>query len=792
MPERAEPGYELGPFRLDATQRLLFRDGELVPLSPKALETLLLLVRNHGQLVEKDELLRQVWPNLVVEESNLAIQISQLRKTLSGPMGADPIDTIPRRGYRFVGSVRPASAAAEPAAASAAPPEHAAQEPGAATARHGTHLMRWLIVAVLAVLAVFGLVRWRLPVTPGAAHRASVLTVKDHVLLADVQNDTGEAVFDSTLRQALTIQLEQSPFLTLVSDQEIERALTLMNQPKTAPLTHDLAWELCRRTASGAVIYESIATLGSQYVLGLRAVSCRTGDTLADEQLRASGKDQVLHAVDDGATRLRTRLGESLAQVQRYNAPVEQVTTPSFAALEAYSQGWLMNYRRADPAGAISFFQQAIALDPDFAMAYAALGQTYSNLYEPTEAARYLQRAYAFRGRVSQRERFYIESRYQRVVTGDLEKARLINQQWAEVYPRDAVPHASLALIDRFLGHYQRALSEASAALRLAPDAAQSYANLSFSYLLLNRLAEAKAVARDAQGKNLDSPLLRLNLYFIAYLEKDRNAAAELEAWSVGQAGVEDRFLEDEALQNAHAGQVVKARALSERAVAAALHAGTPDVAAGYAAQWAVIEALLGDAGAARRDATAALKLSADRDARYSAALAFALAREEPRARSLVESLNQDFPEDTAVQFCYLPTLRAALALVHGDGAQALSSLEPTRPYELGKVTELYPVFLRGQAYLEEHQAAQALAEFQKILALPGVVTDDPIGALAHLESARARAMQGSPAAARAEYQAFLALWQGASPAPPLLMSARAELAHLDAPHAAMTPAAHR
>jgi DNA-binding winged helix-turn-helix (wHTH) protein/tetratricopeptide (TPR) repeat protein len=788
--------YSFGPLRLDAVQLLLFRDGQLVSLSPKAVDVLMVLVRNHGQLVEKEELMRLAWPGLIVEESNLAIQISQLRKTLTPALGADPIATIPRRGYRFVAPVEVlrAGEAAIPDVANAELPKRAI-EPRQAEAvstptlsatnrvENRSRLARNLTIAAVVLLAlIVGLMRWHITdhsrASPGAAAHVA-LTDKDSVLLADVQNDTGESVFDTTLRQALSIQLEQSPFLTLVSDQQIQHALTLMNQPRDARLTRNLAWELCQRSGSAVVIYGSIANLANQYVLGLRAVNCRTGDSLSNQQVTAQGKDQVLKAVDEAATALRTQLGESLAQVQRYNAPVEQVTTPSFEALEAYSRGWLMNYRKSDPAAAISFFQRAITLDPDFAMAYAALGQSYANLYEPTEAARYVQRAYAFRGRVSERERFYIESRYQRVVTGDLEKARLVDHQWAQVYPRDAVPHVSLALIDRSFGQYEQALAESKTALNLAPDAALNYSNLAFDYLLLNRLTDAKAVAADAQLKNLESPLLRLNLYFIAYREKDLAAAARLEAWAVGQSGIGYRFLADRALQYAHAGQLAQARELSQRAVSSALHAGNKELAADDQARWAVIEALLGYPGEATHDAAAALQVSEDRDTRYRAALAFALTHEDTRAQQLADGISRDFPEDTAAQSLYLPTVRAVLALDHGDAVQAVRELEPAKPYELSGLTYLYPVYVRGQAYLAEHQPAQALLEFRKVLDLPGVVSDDPIGALVHLQIARAYAAQGAVNKATAAYQEFLTLWHDADPGIPVFSTARSELARL-------------
>jgi tetratricopeptide (TPR) repeat protein len=599
------------------------------------------------------------------------------------------------------------------------------------------------------------------------------------VLLADIQNETKEAAFDSTLRQALSIQLEQSPSLSLVSDQEIQHLLAMMKQPKTAHLSPELAWELCQRGGNTVVIYPSIANLADQYILGLRALDCRTGNSLANQQSAATGKDHVLQAVDEAATELRRRLGESLPQLQRYNTPIEQATTPSLAALQAYSVGWLMQYRRGDSAGAVAFFQRAVQLDPGFAMAYAALGQTYSNRYEPAEAAKYLKRAYALREHVTERERFYIESRYERAVSGDLEKARLVNQQWAQVYPLDAMPRTSLALIDRYLGQYDRALSEASEANRLAPDSSQGYANLAFSYLLLNRLDEAKAVDDEAQARNLDSPLVRLNLYFLASLRNDRSAVEQLDAWSAGQAGVEDRFLNQKSLDLAHDGHISKALDVSQAAVASALRTGARETAAGYEAAWAVLEGIVGNDTDARRYATAALALAQDRDSEFWAALAMAMAADNARAQALGDSLSKELPEDTAVRFCFVPTIRAQLALNAGNAAQAIEILEATRPYELGKVTGLYPVYIRGEALRSVQRLDEAAVEFQKIIDRPGVVLNDPIGELALLQLARVYAAQGLREKAATAYQGFLAPWQEAGTSIPLVAKAQSELAGL-------------
>jgi DNA-binding winged helix-turn-helix (wHTH) protein/tetratricopeptide (TPR) repeat protein len=785
MSESEQLVFQFGPFQLDVSRRLLRRDGQPVTIAPKTLDTLVILVRNHGQLLEKEELIRLIWPKSVVEESNLAIQISQLRKLLSQPLGLDPIVTVPKRGYRFVAPTTRLDSSMQAPAAIAAQTHDSPR-----VARSG----RWMTLAgiLLLIALLLSALYWnywpgrhKAPAASAApmanpAARTAALSEKDTLLLADIQNETDDPVFDSTLRQALSIQLEQSPVLSLLSDQQIYQSLSLMKQPRTARLTPEVGWELCQRVSAAAVIYSSIAHLANQYIFGLRAIDCRTGVSLANIQLTVEGKDHVLQAVNQAATDLRQRLGESLAQLQQYNTPIEQATTASLPALEAYSIGWLMNYRQGDAAGAIAFFKRAIQLDTDFAMAYAALGQAYSNQYEPALAAENLRRAYALRERVSEREKFYIESRYERVVSGDLEKARQINLQWSQTYPRDAVPHASLSLIDRVLGQYERALEESKEAVRLAPASAQGYANLAFCYVLLNRVDDAKAVATDALSRNLDSPLLRLNLHFQAFLRHDAAAAEELERWSAGQAGIEGRFLQDKAFQLAYRGQITQAQAFSERAIAATLHSGDRETAADYVTSWAVFQASIGDAAQAARSAIAGVHQAADdRETRYKAALAYALIGDTAHAMPLVTALSREFGDDTAVQSLFVPTVRAAMALSAGDAQEAIRLLEATRPYELSKTTVLYPLYIRGIALLQLHQADQAVAEFKKVLAWPGVVLDDPVGALSRLQLARAYVQLGSSEQARAAYSDFLSLWRDADSSVPVLMAAKSEYAKL-------------
>jgi predicted Zn-dependent protease/predicted Ser/Thr protein kinase len=637
----------------------------------------------------------------------------------------------------------------------------------------------YVSLAVAAVIALV-IVGWLY-----SARHAIALTEKDTIVLADFVNTTSDPVFDGTLRQGLAVQLEQSPFLSLVSDQRIQQTLHMMNQPADARLTPEIARELCERAGSKAYIGGSIASLGSQYVLGLKASNCRTGDTLAEVQERATGKEQVLAAMDKAAAKLRGKLGESLNTVEKFDKPLEQATTSSLEALQAFSLARKMKSEKGDEAAAVPLFQRAIQLDPNFAMAYASLGSSYGNLGEPSLAAENTRKAYELRERVSEREKFYIESHYFDYVIGDLEKARQTYELWAQSYPRDSTPPNNLGSIYAALGQYDKRLAEKREAFRLEPTSAWAYAVVVRSYLLLNRLDEAQAMAEEAQAKKLDSPFLYDFLYGVAFLRNDAAGMAQQVAWSAGKPGVEDVLLCAEADTAAYFGRLRKARELSRQAVTSAERAEKKETAAGYEADAALREALFGNAPEARQQAVAALVLSMGREIQYGAGLALAIAGDADRSRALANDLAKRFPEDTFAQSNYLPTIRAQLALSQSDSLKAIEVLQVAASYELGTPDAgftppvLYPVYVRGQAYLAAHQGSEAAAEFQKILDHRGVVQNEPIGALAHLGLARAYALQGDTAKTRAAYNDFLTLWKDADPDIPILQLAKAEYAKL-------------
>jgi Flp pilus assembly protein TadD len=617
------------------------------------------------------------------------------------------------------------------------------------------------------------------------SHHAAPLTDRDTIVLADFTNSTNDPVFDGALRQGLEAQLAQSPFLAIVSEQRVQQTLRQMDKPSDTRLTSEVAQEVCQRTNSAAVLHGSIAQIGSQYSLVLNAVSCAGGESLASTKAEASDKNHVLDALNDAASSMRSKLGESLSTVQKFDTPVEQATTPSLEALQKYSLARKIQLGQGDNAGAVSYYQRAIALDPNFAMAYAALGACYYNLGETSLAAQNTTRSYDLRERVSEAERFGIESRYQHFVTRDLEKARQAYDLWAQTYPRNYIPANNLGVIYDSLGQFSKSVDAYGKALKIEPSSGLTYANLVGSYLFLNRLQDAAATAAEAQSKKLDSPALRLNLYRLAFLQNDTSGMAQQLAWSAGKPGVENAMLRLEADTQAFAGHLDKAREISIRAVESAKRAAEKEAAAGYESDMAFREAVFGNLKEAEQHAMAALTLSSGRDVQYGAALALAAAGNS-KTESLADQLQKQFPEDTIVRFIYLPTIQAQLALKRNDPAKAVDALQAAAPYELGSpgntaafTPSLYPIYVRGQAFLAAHRGAEAAAEFEKILKWPGVVQNQPIAPLARLGLARAYALQGDSAKARAAYDDFLKLWKDADANIPVLEQAKAEYAKL-------------
>jgi tetratricopeptide (TPR) repeat protein len=641
--------------------------------------------------------------------------------------------------------------------------------------------------------------RWK-PMVPTAAavlalfaagyfyfHRTAILTNKDTLVLADFINTTGDPVFDGTLRQGLAVQLEQSPFLSLVSEERIQRTLRLMGRPADAGLTPELAREICERTAGTAVLDGSIARLGSQYVLGLRARNCRTGDILDDEQAQAARKEDVLNALSQIAGKFRTRVGESLAAVEKHSTPLAEATTLSLEALKAYSAGYKVEYSTG-AAAALPLFKRATEIDPKFAMAHAFLGRAYSDIGESVLSAESTGKAWQLRDRTSDPEKFFITAFYDLQVTGNMEKAQQTFDLWAQTYPREInAPGLLSGMIYPIFGKYEKAIEQARKGIALDPDFPFVYVNLAYNNLYLDRLGEAQKALQRASERKLEVPELLMARYDLAFLNGDKAGMERALALAAGKPGAEDWMSDHQACVLAYSGRLEQATRMARRAADLARQTAQRESAVMYETGAAVWNAFFGNAPAAKRSAIAVLELSKGRNVEYGAALALALAGDSGRCRALAKDLEIRFPEDTSVQFSYLPVLRALLTVNDGEASKAIDRLQIAVRYELGtpgstyfgNFGALYPAYVRGQAYLATHQGAEAAAEFQKILDHRGVVVNDPVGALARLQLGRAFAMSGDKTKAKTAYQDFLSLWKDADPEIPILNQAKAEYARL-------------
>ncbi len=613
--------------------------------------------------------------------------------------------------------------------------------------------------------------------------RQPVLTSKDSIVLADFTNTTGDSVFNGTLRQGLAAQLAQSPFLNIVPDQQMAQTLRLMGQPAGADVSDQIARQICQRDGDAAVLDPSIGQVGSQYSLVLNVENCATGATLASTQTIASDKNHVLEALSSVATSIRHKLGESLASIRKFNKPLEDVTTSSLEALQAYTLGWQANVN-GDESAAIVPLQRAISLDPNFAMAYAALGVVYFNLGDAGLGSENLKKAYGLRDRVSDRERLYISAHYVGDVTGDLVRADRIFGLWARTYPRAGTPLVNLGGDYRNLGQYEGSIEALRRSVALMPGGGFALAGLSRSYLSLDRADEAAAILQEAKARGVRSPLLDYVGYYLAFLRGDRAEMAREAASGSGRPGINGVLLDLRSDTAAYDGRQVRSNGLTARAIADAEQAGEKETAAGYQAEAALREAVVGDAAQARQQAAAALKMSNGRDTEAASALALAIAGDAARAQKLAADLAQRYPQDTVVQFNYLPGIRAAIALDRNDPDEAVSDLQAAAPYELGTPRQtlglnLYGVYVCGLAYLRAHRGAGAAAQFQKILDHPGIALNEVILPLAHLGLARARVLSGDKSGARKQYQDFLALWQHADPGIPVLLQAKSEYAKL-------------
>ncbi len=756
------------PFRGDTTANLFDSILHKSPVAPVRLNPDLpaKLEEIINKALEKDRDLRYQ------HAADIRTDVKRLKRETESSRSAVPAVVEAEEEGEAVkssGTTRPSSSAKQKSASAAVSAINSKQQKSG----------RLKILVPAAVLIVAALIGGALYFR---SHPAAPLTEKDTIVLAGFDNTTGDAVFDDALKQALAVDLEQSPFLNVLSDRRMGETLRLMGRAPGGPVTREVAQEICLRTGSKALLAGSISRLGNQYMVGLEALNCGSGDSLAKEQAAASSKEDVVKVLDSVTSSLRTKLGESLASVQKFDVPIE-ATTPSLEALKTFSMGVTTQAEKGD-AEAIPFFNRAIEIDPNFAMAYARLAVSYGNLGQASLAAENLKKAYARRDRVSEREKFHITADYYAFATGELEKEAQTYGLWMQSYPRDFIPHVNLGFNYNAFGQYEKSLAESQEGLRLGPNIVGVYQILGQNYIALQRPDDAKATFEQALARKLDSGLLRLWMYYLAFFRSDSAQMEQQVAWGSGKPGAEDPLLSAQSDTEAYYGRLKKARDFSRRAVDSAVRADSKETAALWQVNAALREAEFGSAAQARQGIAVALALAPGRDVKVLAALASARAGDTARAKTIVEQLEKSDPSNTVLKIYWLPILKAAIELNGGNSAQALVFLEAAAPYELGEPPPtqegtLYPSYLRGQAYLAVRNGSAAAAEFQKILDHRGIVLNFSTGALAHLGLARAYSASGDTAKAKSAYQDFLALWKDADPDIPILKEANAEYAKL-------------
>ena len=790
--ERVAGVVRFGSFELDPSSGELSSGGVRVALQEQPFQILKLLTERPGEVVTREEIQSRLWPDDTVVEFENAVNaaIKKLRIAL-GDSAEEPryVETLRRRGYRLMVPVERVVAGVGSSGVGTDQGAGAGKDfGGVAAADDGGvwwRVGRWRMVASAAVLLVL-LALWY-GYSRRAIHANTKLTDRDRIVLADFVNKTDDPVFSDTLRQGLAVQLDQSPFLSLVSEERIQQMLGLMGEPADTPLTPAVAWEICQRTGSAAVLDGSITSLGSQFVLWLRARNCQTGEVIDEEQMQAARKEDVLGALSQLASRFRSRAGEGLTMVDKLDTPLAEATTSSMEALKAYSMGWKALYASGG-AAAVPLFKRAVEIDPQFAMAYAMLGRVYGDISESELSAESTTKGWRLRDRANDWERFFIDASYQMQVKGDAEGARQVCEAWEQTYPREAKVHGFLAgMIYPMLGRYDAALEESRKMVAEYPDFPVSYNLLALSYVPLGRLDEAEKTLKEASERNMQMPDLLVDQYEIAFLKDDRVGMEKAVELASKKSGVEDLVANQAAFGEAYSGHLQEAGKRTGLAVELATQAGQKERAALFQVGAAVREGFVGNAVAARQSAHAALALSKGKEVEYGAAVALALTGDSVGALALTDDLERRFPEDTSARFYYVPSLRGLIALNRHDAAKAVEALQIATPYDLGLPQScfygffgaMYPVYVRGEAYLAQHQGAQAAAEFQKIVDHRGIVISDPVGALARLELGRAYVMAGDETKGKAAYKDFLELWKDGDASLPVLKQAKLEYVRL-------------
>jgi DNA-binding winged helix-turn-helix (wHTH) protein len=778
-PAQPDPVLRFGPFELNAAAAELRENGVVRRLPPQPFRVLLLLAERAGQTVTRNEIQRCLWGDrkYLDIEHGINFCISQIRSALRDPAELSRyVKTLPRRGYCFVAPVlRQNSAASDvaPSAAAQSQADDSARSPGRATHNQ-------LSVAATAVV-LLTLILVPMSAENRRVHPSAALTEKDFVVVADFSNATGEEVFDDSLRQALVIELRQSPFLNVLADTKVRETLKRMGRPDDQRMTPEIAREICLRTGSKAALDGKISKLGGHYFVSLNAIACDSGDALFNTQDEAAGRDDVLKTLNNNAIQLRGGLGESLRSLKRFDVPIG-ITTCSLEALKNYAAGLKMLISNGE-APSIPFFLRAIELDPNFSMAYASLASRYNNLNQPSLALSYATRAYELRDSVSERERLVITTRYLRL-QGELEKLTQALDVWISEYPRDAGPHGSLGSNYAFMGEYAKALTEWQTAFRLSPGDVTMYENVGLMFLALNRPFEAQQALNSALTQHLDSGGLRWAVYYLGFIQNNPELMQQQAQWAVGKPGSEDILLSAQADTDAYFGRLGRARELSRRAVDSAIRSDYPEAAALWQVNAALRDAEFHEVQEVKTSVKHALALSDGRNVKVLAALALARIGDTDQAELITKQLQSDNPRNSAFTQYRLPSIQAAIALSQDNPRRALQYLEVIRPYELGQpspsgLAPLYPAYLRGLAFLALHNGAAAVVEFNKLLDNPGVALNFAPAILAHLQLARAYVLANDNAKAMSAYENFLTLWKDADSSIAIHVVAKKEYARL-------------
>jgi len=815
-----------GVFELNLDAEELRKDGIPIKLPPQPVKILALLASRAGQTVTRDEIQKEIWDEetYVDFEHGLNQCIKQIRTALND--NADKplyVETLPRRGYRFLapvvsktiatpgprvtesksgivdrinlppsleagGSVidhatdavmgTPPAPPLLPAEADAvatitvAVPEAVNHSDSKATRRKPRWTIAWVALGLIVLAAVA--FYWR-------TQRETTLTDKDTIVLADFDNSTGLSVFDVALKEAVTADLDQSPFLNVLPAQKVREQLRFMGQAPDAPLKEDSARQVCQRSGSKAMLTGSIAGLGSHFLIGLRAENCNTGDVLATVQAEAESREQVLKVLNKAASTMRRQLGESLASVQKYDTPVEQATTPSIEALQAYGLGRRMQDTVGDKA-AIPFYKRAIELDPNFAMAYARLSVAYTNLSEQNLSATNITKAFELRERTTEKEKLYISGHYHRQVTGDLPKAIDAFTILSRIYPRESDPHENLSAIFSYVGRYDEALAEALESLRLDTGNGGSYVNCATLYCSLNQFEKMSAALHDAEAAGLKSDPLPQILYVHGFLT---NNAAEMKRQvesSSGKPGSQEPMFQLQSDTEAYLGRLEEARIYTKRAMDSARETSGSEQASLFRLIGSLHESEVGYQQRGLQEAQSVAV--SDKDLLIVQAMALARAGDGSHARSIADNLDKQYPSDTTVQYYWLPAIRSAIELEAGSPDRAIQLLQPAEQYELGGPIPffgpMYPIYLRGLANLKAGRGRDAIREFQKILAHQGIGQNFVTSALSQLQLARALKMDGDKPSARKAYQSFFELWKDADADVPILVEAKAEYSRMN------------